>query len=539
MASMAYRLIFIMSFLALLGLGGDRLVQRKLDGVGIISLPASVDPLGDGSAWDDDPARLYFRFAHEYPWWVSLGSSNAYKQMLCVSLFSPTATASDYERSPPRFEPLYSKLSKERTLELGTARLEISAGRYAQNALDAPAHVYLYWDPSRRLQIAWHVVDKVVAPRDAERMIQRMAASFKVLIDPREQFIEMAGRDGREEQRVEAAVRLARDALTKAGFGAAAPEKPAYVNGIYVEWMDDPEPRFQLVKPLGLIRTSGAHVPLPHRPDTNSQPRARGSIGWRRYSGDTWINDNRDNAYLPLPGIERALAARHVDRSTTLYYYATTVRIAVADAATIVALGSFFEELPAVERAWQQGTLVDGERIALPESGHRVSNTSQEASRLAPGTEAHPNEPIHDPVSARSTCEPNERYCFGIDLQTGNPQLDSLRCRLATAAVNALPDVRAGNFDAVEAAVFAVDRDIQAEVMLGAMYTAELRAAIANGERTTRQDYITALYERALHWRISAYPEPHTAYEADAFAAGRDADRAELAALLSDTRDRT
>jgi hypothetical protein len=124
------------------------------------------------------------------------------------------------------------------------------------------------------------------------------------------------------------------------------------------------------------------------------------------------------------------------------------------------------------------------------------------------------------------------RFCFGIDLETGSPYLDSLRRRLALAAKSALPDVRAGNFAAADAKVLAVDRDIQAAVMLGAMYTETLREAVKLGERKSRREYFDALFERALRWRQSAYPQPHTAHEADSYSSGRDADRAELEALL-------
>jgi hypothetical protein len=127
---------------------------------------------------------------------------------------------------------------------------------------------------------------------------------------------------------------------------------------------------------------------------------------------------------------------------------------------------------------------------------------------------------------------PGERFCFGIDLETGTPFLDSLRRRLAAAARQAWPEVRAGDFTAAESRVRSVDRDIQSAVMLGAMFTEALREALAAGERDTRPEYFTALYERALHWRQSAYPEPHTAHEADDYSAGRDADRAELEAML-------
>jgi hypothetical protein len=124
------------------------------------------------------------------------------------------------------------------------------------------------------------------------------------------------------------------------------------------------------------------------------------------------------------------------------------------------------------------------------------------------------------------------RFCFGVDLETGSPHLDSLRRRLAQAAQSALADVRAGDFDAADARLLAVDRDIQSAVMLGAMYTQALRESACRGERQSRHEHFAALFARALHWRQSAYPEPHTAHEADSYSAGREADRAELEALI-------
>lgn len=125
-----------------------------------------------------------------------------------------------------------------------------------------------------------------------------------------------------------------------------------------------------------------------------------------------------------------------------------------------------------------------------------------------------------------------ERFVFGIDTETGSPFLDSLRRKLADAAQRALPDVRAGRFDAADAQVRAVDTDIQSAVMLGAMYTAALKESVGVGERESRPEHFKALYERTLRWRLSAYPEPHTAMEADDYASGRDADRAQLEALI-------
>lgn len=186
MAPMHKRLIILTGSVALMGLfaalgfRSDRLVPRTLQGVGQISLPASVAPRGSGEALTDDSQRVYFQFAREYGWLKSLGSSMAYRQLLTVSVLAHDEDAADYESWPPGFRPLYSTLQHERTLPLGDASVKVSAGRYAQNSLDEPAHLYFYADPSRRLHIAWHVVDKDVAPEAAVPLLQRIAESFRV-----------------------------------------------------------------------------------------------------------------------------------------------------------------------------------------------------------------------------------------------------------------------------------------------------------------------------------------------------------------------
>lgn len=359
LAPMAHRLIAAVGLLALVGLGGDRLVERPLPGIGTIALPAAMKPAHDVTAYDDDPARLYYRFADEYGL-ASLGSGTAYKQLLTVSLMATTATDADYRAWPERFSPLYSTVRAEPEVALGAGRLRVAAGRYAQNALDEPAHVYIYAEPARRLQIAWHVVDAGLAPEAVRALLPRVAASFAVTNDQRAKFAEMAGRGARAAAAEADAVARAKQALARAGFGAAAPGRPVVADGVYVEWMDDPEPRFQLLKPLGLVRHPGpARFFPPRRADAAGRPFPfSGSIGWRTREDDAWLTTNRDDDYLPLPGIARELARRQDDPATTLYYYATTIRVALADPAAIDALGNFLAELPAVERAWQAGEIV-------------------------------------------------------------------------------------------------------------------------------------------------------------------------------------
>lgn len=81
-------------------------------------------------------------------------------------------------------------------------------------------------------------------------------------------------------------------------------------------------------------------------------------------------------------------------------------------------------------------------------------------------------------------------------------------------------------FDEAEAVVKKVDDSIYGAVALGKMYRAKLEAIVASGAAGTRDGKPRAerLFERALWWMQSAYPEPHTAMEADNYERGRAED---------------
>lgn len=107
--------------------------------------------------------------------------------------------------------------------------------------------------------------------------------------------------------------------------------------------------------------------------------------------------------------------------------------------------------------------------------------------------------------------------------------LKALEQRRAPAMERAIKLVEEEKFDEAERAVLAVDDSIYGAVALGKMYTERLRQLVGLKSRRGR---VEEVFRRALSWRQSAYPEPHTEIEADNYASGRDEDRAELVAIL-------
>lgn len=346
---------------ALFGLGalaGDRPVERRLDDVAVIALPARIGNEMLAGARTADGDRLVFAFGTPYRW-ASLGSGPAYRQLLFVSLMPANASDADYERLPSRFHPLYDPSRRLPAEALGSGTVTVFAGSYRQNALQVPAHTYVYRDHSRRLQIAWHTVDEDVAPDVARGLIEAMARSFRIVREPVAAFAEMRERPLREAARRDANLQLARDALEREGFAGLEPGRPQSRDGVLAEWMSDPEPRFQLVKPLGLVRLPPG-TPDAARPRPAPGITASGSIGWREHWDGAWRFHNEANDYLPMPGIATRLAARQDDPGTLLLFYAVTVRVEEASPAQIERLGDFYRSLPAVEQAWRDDRLIRG-----------------------------------------------------------------------------------------------------------------------------------------------------------------------------------
>lgn len=356
--------------LSLLGMFSSqpRLVERALADIAVIQMPRAVKEMYEGLR-DDQPGRLTFTFASSY-FWASFGSGTAYKQQLFVSLMAPDANDAEYEAYPKHMSLSYDERTTVRTTALGSGTLTITRGVYRQNTLREPAHTFFYVDRARRLQIAWHAVEKEVDLTTGAEVIGRMAASFRIVRDPVEQFAEVRDRPRKEAEAIAGKRAMAVEMLKREGFGAMEPGKPVLRDGVYVEWMTDPELRFQLVLPLGRVRVAPDATPgtRPRPVAAGSLERAgaklAGTIGWREYADGQWRFSNNENDYLPFAGVGAALAATLTDPAFVYFYYSASVRVEEVDEKWLAGTGWFFDTVPEVRRLWRGGKLV---RYGTPE----------------------------------------------------------------------------------------------------------------------------------------------------------------------------
>ncbi len=339
-----------------------RLTERTLSDIAVISVPRSLTPDQKGETknapWDEDMGKLSFGFSNTY-FWASMGSVTAYKERLIVSVMAPDATASEYAESPRRMSISYEQRRKVRSTAIGSGSLTVYEGIYTRGSETEPALQFVYSDRARRLQIVWHAVKQEVDLETGVTQIGRIAASFKIVKDPLTKFASM-----RDAPRQEAESRTSKRAtvlamLRREGYTTLEPGMPILRNGVYLEWMSDPEPRYQLLVPLGRMRgpANGSVVNRP-RP-LAAASRLAGSVGWREMQDGEWVFTNQDNAYLPLPGIAAQLSTQQKEDGYVYFFYVGTVRVEeVSDDRLLTSLRWFLDDVPEVQRRWRDGTLV-------------------------------------------------------------------------------------------------------------------------------------------------------------------------------------
>jgi hypothetical protein len=342
-----------------------RLTERPLADVAIIAIPHMVKDEMYKGIRTDQAGRLTFTFSTSY-FWASFGSGTAYKHQLFVSVMAPDATDAEYDAYPKHYNLSYDNRKKVRTSAVGSGTLTIYEGVYTQNSLAEPSHTFFYVDRRRRLQIAWHAVKKEIDLAAGADAIGRMAESFRIVREPTAEFAEMRDRPRKEAADRADRLAMAIETLKRAGYGALEPGKPIFRDSVYVEWMSDPEPRFQLLLPLGRIRTdpSSPRAARP-RPGTLSVTSGMqrvwgGTVGWREHIAGDWELSNNDNAYLPFEGIRAVMASQQTDPAFTYFYYSGTVRVERAGLDELRDLQWFFADLPHIRRLWRDGKLVRG-----------------------------------------------------------------------------------------------------------------------------------------------------------------------------------
>lgn len=341
-----------------------RLVERKLDNVALVSVPSGLKGPFNAYRRESDMGWLAWRFESTYLW-ASMGSIARYKQAVVVGLMEANASDAEYEGMSRSITVSYEKCKPFRSGALQRGTITIWQCEYALGVDRETAYRYQYVERAKRLQIVWHAVAKEASLEDVLATIPRVAASFRVVREPAERFAEL-----RDAPRKDAEARTGRREIVQAmlkreGYTSLEPGKPVLRNGVYLEIMEDPEPRYQLLVPLGRMRAAanGSIVNRP-RPLRNSDPRnsgagMSGTIGWREVDDGDWRFTNNDNDYLPLKGIGAVLTAAQQDRGYVYFYYVGTVRVEETDDAELLnSLQWFLRTVPDVQRRWREGTLV-------------------------------------------------------------------------------------------------------------------------------------------------------------------------------------
>lgn len=108
------------------------------------------------------------------------------------------------------------------------------------------------------------------------------------------------------------------------------------------------------------------------------------------------------------------------------------------------------------------------------------------------------------------------------------------RAKARDSAVQfARPLIASDNFDEAARVVLSADDSGQGRAALSQLFVEALREQVKrDGKRNPAKPRALELYNRAVQYRLSAYPDPHTQEEADRYSSGQDEDRAEIAAVL-------
>ncbi|HPU51872.1 MAG TPA: hypothetical protein PK359_09955, partial [Burkholderiaceae bacterium] len=260
----------VLGALAVTGSAQPRLTERSLADIARIAVPANlanedkITVLAEPSALtpreqslyrSDLMERLTFGFSSTYLW-ASMGSITTYRQQLIVSVMAPDASDEEYSTPPRRMAISYEQRRKLPARTVGSGTLTTSEGIYTRGNVTEPAYQFLYADRARRLQLVWHAVRKEVDLETGIAQIERIAESFRIVRDPVGWFAAMRAAPVQEAQLRARRLATVRAMLAREGFGALEPGKPVLRNGVYVEWMADPEPRYQLLVPLGRMRAA-------------------------------------------------------------------------------------------------------------------------------------------------------------------------------------------------------------------------------------------------------------------------------------------
>jgi len=110
--------------------------------------------------------------------------------------------------------------------------------------------------------------------------------------------------------------------------------------------------------------------------------------------------------------------------------------------------------------------------------------------------------------------------------------LKALAARRAPAVREADRLLAEDRYDEAEQAIRRVDDSIYGAVEIAKLYRRRLEQLAAGGVTENTKPHLARVFERAVQAAYGAYPEPHTAIEAEQYDSGRESDRAELVRIL-------
>ena len=350
----------------------DRPTPRALGDLARIELPRRAGDDVHGARRIDGPQRIVFVFGDADDW-GSFGGV-VYENLLYISLLAADAPAAAYDELPREHaETIGAHYRQPRTVldrRLANARVHVIQAHYGRSGQGRRSHTVVLADPLRRLQIAWHCVEEAVSAERAVELVLRMAASFQLTGTPEAVFAERRDQPRRRAAEAARKRQLALARLAGQGFEHLQPGKAQARDGILVEWMDDPEPRVQVARVLGVV-TARPGVPAWKRPSAApaTAEGARLPAGltlwsWQHHE-DRWQFRSAAHDYLPFPGIAAVASGGTTDRLQSVWLLTRTLRVAELDDAELT-LEPFLRALPAVEQAWRQGRLVTGEIAQAP-----------------------------------------------------------------------------------------------------------------------------------------------------------------------------
>lgn len=166
-----------------MGLRGNRIVERPMDTLATIRVPARLEPWAPRTTWLGTTFRLS-RFMNSIR---AMGSSTPTHEDLVVTQVEPRQMArlgdQVLRHTHEAFEHL-DDVTWEPWTTLGTARTRVGSARYIPNGLNDPAWLAQVIDAGRGLVVSYRGLQKDLSQAAATALVDSTLTSFTLTTDP-------------------------------------------------------------------------------------------------------------------------------------------------------------------------------------------------------------------------------------------------------------------------------------------------------------------------------------------------------------------